>query len=37
LRFTITYLFGKFDTSIFKKMGKKGGQGGGQESGGGEF
>ncbi|MBK7311148.1 MAG: outer membrane beta-barrel protein [Sphingobacteriaceae bacterium] len=27
LRFTITYLFGKFDTSIFKKMGKKGGGG----------
>jgi len=25
VRFTITYLFGKFDTSIFKKMGKKGG------------
>lgn len=28
IRFTITYLFGKFDTSIFKKMGKKGGGGG---------
>lgn len=37
LKFTVTYLFGKFDTSIFKKMGKKGNQGGGQESGGGEF
>jgi hypothetical protein len=34
LRFTVTYLFGKFDTSIFKKMGKKGSQDSGQ---GGEF
>lgn len=37
LRFTITYLFGKFDTSLFKKMGKKGGNPGGGQEGGGEF
>lgn len=37
LRFTITYLFGKFDTSIFKRMGKKGSGGGGQDMQGGEF
>lgn len=37
LRFTITYLFGKFDTSLFKKMGKKGSGGGGQDMQGGEF
>jgi len=29
VRFTITYLFGKFDTSIFKRM-RRGGGGGGQ-------
>ncbi len=37
LRFTITYLFGKFDTSIFKRMGKKGGGSMGQDMQGGEF
>lgn len=37
LRFTITYLFGKFDTSLFRKMGKKGGTGGQDMQGGGEF
>jgi hypothetical protein len=36
VRFTITYLFGKFDTSIFKKMGKKGGGGNDMQGGGGE-
>lgn len=36
LRFNITYLFGKFDTSIFKRMGKKGGGGGDMQGGGGE-
>lgn len=37
LRFTITYLFGKFDTSLFKKFGKKGGTPGGQDMQGGDF
>lgn len=37
LRFTVTYLFGKFDTSLFKKMGKKGNNPGGGQEGGGEF
>lgn len=36
LKFTITYLFGKFDTSIFKRMGKKGGGGSDMQGGGGE-
>jgi iron complex outermembrane receptor protein len=36
LRFNITYLFGKFDTSIFKRMGKKGGSDSNMQGSGGE-
>ena len=36
VRFTLTYLFGKFDTSIFKRMGKKGGGGSEMQGQGGE-
>ncbi len=37
LRFNITYLFGKFDTSLFKRMRRGGGAGGGMGTDGAEY